>query len=408
MGRPSGPDEMYCPQCGELIDRDSQFCTYCGTGLGGDTTQQSTESGGTRRQMADQSSRDGSAIPPSARRRGRGRGHSGRHEANGQQPPPGASGSHSGQTQTPAGPPAQTHAHDGRRGNRPQQRPPQPNAAATPDSEGRGFGTTRIGAESLSFPSTTESPLRAIGVAVGLGAAGILILVAFSIVIGGIGLGAGLPDPVVLVVATGIGQYVGFVGLAVLYLRRRGYEWPDVRSYVGLRFPTLKELAIFVVGLVGMYILLFFVAGIVAQFLPEPAENQGAEQLTSSTSTLAYVGAVAFMFLVVGPCEEFLFRGLVQNRLRERFTAAPAILVASVVFASVHVIAVVGSPPSAILVTITILFVPALVLGGVYEYTGNLVVPWLLHSTHNSLIVTLLFFGPESAQMLSWVGTVLL
>ena len=58
------------------------------------------------------------------------------------------------------------------------------------------------------------------------------------------------------------------------------------------------------------------------------------------------------------------------------------------------------------LVTVGILFVPALVLGAVYEYTGNLVVPSLLHSIHNSVIVTILLFGPEldeSAEFLSWL-----
>ena len=69
--------------------------------------------------------------------------------------------------------------------------------------------------------------------------------------------------------------------------------------------------------------------------------------------------------------------------------------VAGVLFAAVHVISAVGDP--AAVGTLIVLLVPAgLVLGAVYEYTGNLVVPWLVHSTHNSVLLTaILVGGPE-------------
>ncbi|PSP95548.1 hypothetical protein BRC84_03010 [Halobacteriales archaeon QS_1_68_44] len=87
--------------------------------------------------------------------------------------------------------------------------------------------------------------------------------------------------------------------------------------------------------------------------------------------------------------------GVVQNRLRERLSAVPAVAVAGVLFAAVHVISAVGDP--AAVGTLIVLLVPAgLVLGAVYEYTGNLVVPWLVHSTHNSVLLTaILVGGPE-------------
>ncbi|PSQ47059.1 CPBP family intramembrane metalloprotease domain-containing protein, partial [Halobacteriales archaeon SW_7_65_23] len=103
------------------------------------------------------------------------------------------------------------------------------------------------------------------------------------------------------------------------------------------------------------------------------------------------------MFLVVGPMEELLFRGIVQNRLRERFPAIPAIAIASAIFAAVHVVALAGSP-TGMLVTVFILFFPATVFGTVYEFTGNLVAPALLHALHNSVIVGLIFLAPEEAQ----------
>ena len=102
------------------------------------------------------------------------------------------------------------------------------------------------------------------------------------------------------------------------------------------------------------------------------------------------------MFIVVGPCEEFLSCGVVQNRLRERLPAAAAVALAAAVFAVVHVVAVAGSP-TGVAVTLSVLLVPGVVLGAVYEYTGNLVVPWLLHSTHNSILLGALLYADDAA-----------
>jgi membrane protease YdiL (CAAX protease family) len=96
------------------------------------------------------------------------------------------------------------------------------------------------------------------------------------------------------------------------------------------------------------------------------------------------------MFLVVGPSEEVLYRGIVQGRLRESLPAVPAIAIASGIFAFIHVMALTGGV-SGRLTTVAILFFPSLVFGAVYEYTENLVVPALLHGLHNAVIFTLLY-----------------
>ncbi len=246
-----------------------------------------------------------------------------------------------------------------------------------------------------------ESPLRAVGAAVGLGVGGILLLGLVTAVVGLVGRVAGLSFGALSLVSLAAGQYVGFIGLGTAYLRSRGFGWRRLRSYLGLRLPTLREVGVVVAGYAGIIGMLLLVVGIVVRFLPEPAENEGAAAFASNPELIP--AGIVVMFLVVGPAEEFLFRGVVQNRLRERFSAVPAVAVAGGIFASVHVIALVGSP-GAVAVTVALLFVPGLVLGVVYEYTGNLVVPWLLHSTHNSVLLALLLFGnmaQESAGILS-------
>lgn len=265
--------------------------------------------------------------------------------------------------------------------------PDRSNSADEPDANPPGSGD--------------ESALRAIAVASGLGiAGGIALLLASVIAAVAIFVGFALvtgdapSNPALLLLSTVVGQYVGFVGLGLLYLRKREFDLGAMRDYLGVRLPTLRELGIVVAGYLAIVVLIV-VWGVILDALiaTEPAENEGAQSIGEAEHSMILPLAIAFMFLVVAPCEEFLYRGIVQNRLRERLSAAPAIFVASLVFAAVHVAALAGEP-LAVLVTIGILFVPATVLGVVYEYTGNLVVPTLLHGLHNSVIVVLILAGP--------------
>jgi membrane protease YdiL (CAAX protease family) len=247
---------------------------------------------------------------------------------------------------------------------------------------------------------STDSTPRAVGTAVALGVGGILVLGAVTLLVGAIGRRRGLAVGVLFVGSVVIGQYLGFVGLGLLYLRSRGLSWPGIRSYLGIRLPSLRDLLAVVAGYVAIIVGLVAILAVALQFLPEPAENQGAAFAADNPEIIPPL--IVVMFLVVGPCEEFLYRGIVQNRLRERLPAAAAIALAASIFAVVHVVAVAGSA-SAVAVTLTVLLVPGVVLGAVYEYTGNLVVPWLLHSLHNSVLLAVLLLADQATD-----GTALL
>jgi membrane protease YdiL (CAAX protease family) len=249
--------------------------------------------------------------------------------------------------------------------------------------------------------NTDESPLRTVGAAVALGVGGILVLGLVTGVVGLVGGAAGLSFGVLSLVSLAVGQYVGFIGLGAAYLRARGFGWRRLRSYLGVRLPTLREVGIVAAGYATIIGTLLVVVSVALRFLPEPAENGGAETFASNPELIP--AGIVVMFLVVGPAEEFLFRGVVQNRLRERLSAVPAIAAAAVIFASLHVIALAGSP-DAVAVTVGLLLVPGVVLGAVYEYTGNLVVPWLLHSTHNSVLLTILLFGSMAGENVGFLS----
>lgn len=248
-----------------------------------------------------------------------------------------------------------------------------------------------------------------------------LVLAAFVVplvvgfVVFAVGVFVQLPDTTYVLVALTLFQFGWFVTVGLLYLRSRDYSWDDVVSYLGVGMPSLRDIGLILVTWFAMLLAAMVVAYLITEFLPtllgveqapEPAENPITGVVEENTWIVP--AAVLFMFAVVGPAEETLFRGIVQNRLRERFTRVPAVLAASALFAVVHVAALAGQGDAvAIAMSVTILFVPSLGFGFIYEYTGNIVVPALLHGFHNSVIVLLVAgsavadFDPESAALLS-------
>lgn len=247
---------------------------------------------------------------------------------------------------------------------------------------------------------TPDSPLRAVGVAVGLAVTGMLSLTLVAVIGTLFGVLLRLPVVVALAIAATVAHFLGFVGVAWVYLRHRGYDSEQQRSYIGLRRPTVRQLGLVVAGNLVIVVLLAVLFGLVEMFSLLPAD-EGTESVQDELADLGvgagvYLVLVVFMLAVVGPTEEVLYRGVIQNRLREQFSVVPAIAIASAVFTAIHLqIFLVGSGILGVAVGFLALFIPSIVLGVVYEYTENIAVPSLVHGIHNSLIVTVLFFGPS-------------
>lgn len=260
----------------------------------------------------------------------------------------------------------------------------------------------------------TDSKLRAIGVAFGLGILGIVGLVAVSALVGGavfvIAGVTGQQPPLTLsfVVPFALSQIVGFLGVGLAYLRWRGFDRDEIVEYLGIRRPSAVEFVIALVGPIAVLITALAVASVVLLFGTEPAQNQGAAATLENPSIIPIM--IVAMLLVVGPCEEFLFRGVIQSRARETFSAVPAIVLAAAVFAPAHVVSLAGGV-TAMLATISILFVPSLLFGAVYEYTENLVVVAVMHGVYNSLLLTIgyisITYGPELEEAAGAGATIL-
>lgn len=269
------------------------------------------------------------------------------------------------------------------------------------------------------------------------GRIGLALVSAVLVIAGGIAFGilAGIPLVIGTLVAVGdpstpvlvgvslAASQAGLLGAALAYRRLRPhvasyYEdrfgWTTTREHVeiGAAVPDLRELGVVALGWIAAVVGLF-VSSIVLQTLaptvPEEAGEQGIQDVGTGQPELLLL-LIPVMFLVVAPIEEFLFRGVVQGRLREVLSRWPGVLLASALFTAIHYLGLSGGRPLANVALLSVLLVPAVVFGVVYEVTGNLVVPVLVHALYNSTLVLLLYVvlaNPEAVEQEAAVIAVL-
>jgi len=242
----------------------------------------------------------------------------------------------------------------------------------------------------LAAMETSRGRLRALVSGYGLGVGGAvlaLVLTGVSLLAGSIiGFGGTTAERFALVFL--FGQYVPFLGVPLAYFRSRGMSFDAVREYLGIRAPSLREVGIVLAGLLGILVLATAMSLAVRALGAQPASNSAATQARETPQIIPFL--IVAMLIAVGPCEETLFRGTVQNRLRESFSAVAAIPLTAVLFAAIHFTALAPDSGSR-LVTIGVLFVPSLVFGVIYEYTDNLVVPVATHGLWNSLLLVSIY-----------------
>ena len=235
------------------------------------------------------------------------------------------------------------------------------------------------------------------GVGLGFGSALVLGTV-FAVRAAGVEL-----TPVLVLVASLVlvqGVAFGSVALGYLGLRRALRSRLErsslaVRSYLGLSRPSVRDLLVVVVG----YVLALgaaLVGGVVVMATGvEAGSNQVAEFGLQNPEVLLLL--IPASFVLIGPGEELLFRGVVQNRIREALGPVPGVFLASLIFASIHFVALTGSA-GARLVSIGVLLFPSIVFGSVYEYTRNLVVPSLVHGAYNATLFSFLYLAIKLSE----------
>lgn len=236
----------------------------------------------------------------------------------------------------------------------------------------------------MSVSDERESQVVAVTGAALLGLSGLfagLVVGLISITLLGevVALQEGSPERLAVVMTA---QGAGLVVVGLVYLASRDLP----ASYLRARWPSARDaawmIAATLVLLAGMSAALM----IVRQLGLSATEHSIAESTRENPQLL--LPLIPISVLVTGPAEELLFRGVIQTRLKEVFGTIAAVLVAATVFSLVHIPAYgVGSGFGAELATtLGILLALGLVLGAIYEHTGNLVVPAIAHGLYNAVI----------------------
>ncbi|WP_254543825.1 CPBP family intramembrane glutamic endopeptidase [Halomarina pelagica] len=228
--------------------------------------------------------------------------------------------------------------------------------------------------------------LAAVGLGVGVG----LVQVAgLTLATAGVPITRGLSLVLSLLLVQGVG--VLLVAGLYLWLSGRGL------SFVGVRVPTKRDLVWVVSGYALALVANFAVAILRIVADVRSAENDVIGLVRPEPELLLLL--IPASFLLIGPGEELLFRGIVQGRLRESFGPALGIGLATLIFVVIHYPSLSGTPGGRA-VYITGLALPALVFAVAYEATDNIVVPSLIHGAYNATLFALAYvalkYAPEA------------
>jgi membrane protease YdiL (CAAX protease family) len=188
--------------------------------------------------------------------------------------------------------------------------------------------------------------------------------------------------PVVVSLSTMSVHFVGFLFVCVWYVQFRESD-----PLVGVSRPSWRDGLVILGGFVALVVALTGLEALFAQFGLEPAENVATGP--GENDPLYFLYVIPIVIFLNAPAEEFLFRGLVQGQFRRAYGVVPGIVASAAVFGLIHYLALIGTGSR--LVYVSIAAVAGLLLGGVYEYTENLLVPTAVHALWNVLTYLLLY-----------------
>jgi len=177
-------------------------------------------------------------------------------------------------------------------------------------------------------------------------------------------------------------QFAGFLAAIVGYLAITD-QWGLVR----VSRPTLRDAGLVVGGGIALFAFQYGALFVLGEIGLTTGQNRAV--VPDGDPVTYYLAMIAVSLLVVGPVEEALFRGVVQGGLRRAFDAAPAILLASLMFGLIHLPSVSGTPGQR-WAYVAVVVVLGAVLGVLYERTGNVLVSGLAHGVYNAVIYVVL------------------
>ncbi len=150
------------------------------------------------------------------------------------------------------------------------------------------------------------------------------------------------------------------------------------------KIPIKRMVVWTIIAIVGLLIINMILSMIFTLFDLEMAENAIFQIAEDNPIYILYL--IPVMILVVGPVEEFLFRGILQGVLRDTYGLNISLFITSLVFGLIHIPAAGGLHAPAALYVITT-FTLGLLLGYIYEEQKSIIIPIVAHGVYNSILL---------------------
>jgi membrane protease YdiL (CAAX protease family) len=180
-------------------------------------------------------------------------------------------------------------------------------------------------------------------------------------------------------IAIAIGQLVGLGLLGTLYL-----DITYDNRFKKIHFNFKKKHILYIAGIILLVLLTNFSSQLLSEYINiQSAENNIAPYLETQENVIAFF---IVSVIIVGPLEEYFYRGILQERLKDTFTSMISIFLTSIVFAITHLGSMNGSEPVGYLLYLATLFLGAAIFGYSYEETQNLAIPMLAHGLYNGIL----------------------
>ena len=179
------------------------------------------------------------------------------------------------------------------------------------------------------------------------------------------------------------------LGLIALLLRYHKISWSAAFGSITDRQRTLGLPLLYGIGFVVPALGLHLLSQQLIIALGGEPTSQEAVEMVARASAPPELALQALSVVVFAPvCEELLFRGVLYPSLRDLGHRRIAIAASSLLFAAIH-----GS--LALMLPLTVL---AVVLVWLYEKTGSIIAPILMHAAFNAVNFAMIKFIPQIAQ----------
>ena len=179
------------------------------------------------------------------------------------------------------------------------------------------------------------------------------------------------------------------LGLIALLLRYHKISWSAAFGSITDHQRTLGLPLLYGIGFVVPALGLHLVSQQLIIALGGEPTSQEAVEMVARASAPPELALQALSVMVFAPvCEELLFRGVLYPSLRDLGHRRMAIAASSLLFAAIH-----GS--LALMLPLTVL---AVVLVWLYEKTGSIIAPILMHAAFNAVNFAMIKLIPQIAQ----------